>query len=264
MKKKKGIQSISLSRMNNGAHFMFLSLILMRAQTDEHIRAKCEKHIEKLRIAAEKEDADLKISQKSMLTDSITVADEERAMFFRAYKKAVQCFMKVRRFAEDGKVLNQHLKDYSINPKMQKDRETGLITNLITDLETKFTTRVAHLHLTSFVEEMKTSNEEVRNFTIERTEEWMSIPAGSLKSSREASDEAYETLIDAVNVLARSGEETECQPFIDYVNTEVVHYKRQVLRQKAGPAIVVEGGSASAEDANLSSDRDEGEESPVD
>ena len=41
------------------------------------------------------------------------------------------------------KVLNQHLKDYAIAPKIQPDRETGLLINLITDLEGKYKRKFA-------------------------------------------------------------------------------------------------------------------------
>ena len=39
------------------------------------------------------------------------------------------------------KVLNQHLKDFA--PKIQPDRETGLLINLITDLEGKYKRKFA-------------------------------------------------------------------------------------------------------------------------
>ena len=41
------------------------------------------------------------------------------------------------------KVLNQHLKDYATAPKIQPDRETGLLINLITDLEGKYKRKFA-------------------------------------------------------------------------------------------------------------------------
>ncbi len=254
MRKKPVIQSISLTRMNNGAHFMFMKQILKHALADACIEAKCAKLVENLQAAVEKEDADLKISQKSMLTDAIAAADKERDIYYQIYKKNVQGLMKIPQYAKDGKVLNQHLKDYSITPNMQMDRETGMLLNFLNDLETKFPNEVEHLHLTPLVNGLKAANERVCTSIDERTEERKGIPVGSLKASREVSDEAYETLISAVNLLAKSDEGAEFQSFIDYVNTEVVHYKRQVLKSKADPALVsmnalTEEGSDDEEDA---------------
>lgn len=50
---------------------------------------------------------------------------------------------------------------------------------------------------------------------------------------RAASDEAYRKLVKMVNALALVFGEADYTDFIDYVNTEIVHFKREVLNQKA-------------------------------
>lgn len=64
----------------------------------------------------------------------------------------------------------------------------------------------------------------------------MGIAVGALKASRKASDDAYRMLVKMVNALALVEGETDYVPFIDYVNAEIVHYKREVLGQKAAAA----------------------------
>lgn len=73
----------------------------------------------------EQEDEDLKISQKSMLTDDIATADAERDGLYSGYKKAVNGFknLPVENMAKAAKVLTQHIKDYAIDPKMQLERK---------------------------------------------------------------------------------------------------------------------------------------------
>lgn len=234
----KEIGEIYLGRMNNGAHFLYVSNILARAEADTKVNAKAAAQVAALKAAVAQEDEDLKISQKSLLTDDIAKADAERDALYSGYKKAVQGFLNlpVEAMAQAAKVLNQHIRDYAIDPKMQLDRETGLLINLITDLEGKFKTQVETLSLTPFVTNLKAANERVHTLTTSRTDERTGITVGALKASRQASDDAYRALVKMVNALALVEGEADYTPFIDYVNTEIVHYKREVLGQKTTAA----------------------------
>lgn len=234
----KEISTISLERMNNGAHFLYVSNISARADADPKVKAKAAAQVAALKDAVVQEDKDLKISQKSLLTDDIAQADIERDSLYSGYKKAVAGFLNlpVEAMAQAAKVLNQDIKDYAIDPKMQLDRETGLLMNLIADLEGKYKTEVETLSLTPFVTSLKAANERVRTLTASRTDERTGITVGALKASCKASDEAYRMLVKMVNALALVEGETDYAPFIDYVNTEIVHYKREVLGQKAPAA----------------------------
>ena len=231
----KEIQDISLPRMNNGAHFTFVSNILARAEADSKVKAKAANLVTALKKAVEAEDDALKISQKSLLTDEIAKADSDRDALYAGYKKAVEGFqaMPIADMAQAAKELAQHIKDYRISTTDQLDKESGLLVNFIADLETKFATQVATLSLTAFVTNLKEANERVRTLTLQRTEDRMSLPIGAMKAARAASDEAYRQLVKMVNALALVFGEADYADFIDYVNTEIVHFKREVLNQKA-------------------------------
>lgn len=231
----KEIGEIYLGRMNNGAHYLYVSDILARAEADTKVNTKAATQIAALKAAVAQEDKDLKISQKSLLTDDIARADSERDALYSGYKKAVQGFLNlpVENLSQAAKVLSQHIKDYAIDPKGQLDKETGLLINFLTDLESKYTEQVTALSLTPFVTNLKAANEKVRTLTARRTDEKTGIAVGALKASRKASDEAYRVLVKMVNALAMVEGETDYVPFIDYVNTQIVHYKREVLGQKA-------------------------------
>lgn len=242
----KEINEIALTRMNNGAHFTFVGNILARAEKDATVKAKAADQVAALKKAFEAEDAALKISQKSLITDDIAQADSERDALYTGYKKAVNGFLTLPAadMAKAAKVLAQHIKDYNIDPKEQLDRETGMLVNFISDLETKYATQVETLSLTPFVTNMKSANERVRTLTLERTEERMTQTVGAMKAARSASDEAYNQLVRMVNALALVFGDTDYANFIDYVNTEITHYKREVLNQKASATGgSTEGGS---------------------
>ena len=97
------------------------------------------------------------------------------------------------------------------------------------------------LLFTSSVTNLKAANEHARTLTASRTHEKMDITVGALKASRKTSDDAYRMLVKMVNVLTLVEGETDYVPFIDYVNAEIVHYKRKVLGQKAA-AVDTTGG----------------------
>ena len=248
----KEIYDINIQRMNNGAHFTFVSNILARAEADTTVNGKAAELVSNFKTAVSAEDEALKISQKSLLTDDIAKADIDRDTLYAGYKKAVEAFlaMPIADMAQAAKVLAQHIKDYKINTAGQLDKETGLLVNFITDLEDKYSVQVAKLGLTAFVTNMKEANERVRTLTLQRTNEKMGVTVGALKAARSASDDAYRALVKMVNALALVFGEKDYTAFIDYVNTEITHYKREVLGQKASApstsgSSAVDSGSSS-------------------
>ena len=248
----KEIYDINIQRMNNGAHFTFVSNILARAEADTAVKGKASELVSNFKVAVAAEDEALKISQKSLLTDDIAKADIDRDALYAGYKKAVEAFlaMPIADMAQAAKVLAQHIKDYKINTAGQLDKETGLLVNFITDLEDKYSAQAAKLGLTAFVTNLKEANERVRMLTLQRTNEKMGVTVGALKAARTASDDAYRALVKMVNALALVYGEKDYTAFIDYANTEITHYKREVLNQKASApstsgSSAVDSGSSS-------------------
>ena len=248
----KEIYDINIQRMNNGAHFTFVSNILARAEADTAVKGKAADQVSNFKAAVAAEDEALKISQKSLLTDDITKADSDRDALYAGYKKAVEAFlaMPIADMAQAAKVLAQHIKDYKINTAGQLDKETGLLVNFVSDLEDKYAAQVAKLGLTAFVTNLKEANERVRTLTLQRTNEKIGITVGALKAARTASDDAYRALVKMVNALALVYGEKDYTAFIDYANTEITHYKREVLNQKASApstsgSSAVDSGSSS-------------------
>ena len=246
----KEIYDINIQRMNNGAHFTFVSNILARAEADTTVKGKAAELVSNFKVAVAAEDEALKISQKSLLTDDIAKADIDRDALYAGYKKAVEAFlaMPIADMAQAAKVLAQHIKDYKINTAGQLDKETGLLVNFITDLEDKYSAQVAKLGLTAFVTNLKEANERVRMLTLQRTNEKMGVTVGALKAARTSSDDAYRALVKMVNALALVFGEKDYTAFIDYVNTEITHYKREVLGQKASASST--SGSTSTPSGN--------------
>lgn len=248
----KEISDIYLGRMNNGAHFTYVSNLLARAEGDRAVSTKAAAQVAALKAAVEQEDADLKLSRKSMLSDEIAAADAKRDNFYVGYKKAVQGFLRlpVEAMANAAKVLSQHIKDYAIDPKMQLDRETGMFKNFIADLEGTYKQQVEALSLGEFVTCMKEANERVNRLLDQRGNEQAGTTVGALKASRKATDEACRMLVKMVNALALVEGEKDYAAFIDRTNTEIVRYKREVLGQASAPADTGGGGTGTGGSGN--------------
>ena len=234
----KEILTINLVRMNSGAHFEYVSMMLASVQSQAAVKQKVADLVAALASAIEAEDAALKVSTKSFITDDIAQADQDRDTFYAGYKKAVEGFlhMPIADMAQAAKVLNQHIKDYRINTQAQIDKETGLLANFIADLEGKYAGQVATLGLSVFVTHMKEANERVRTLIRQRVNERMGITIGALRTARTATDAAYHNLVQMVNALALVNGDADYAAFIDYVNAEITRYKREVLNQKASAA----------------------------
>lgn len=223
-----------MPRINNGAHFMFVSNILARAEADAVVRSKAAGLLSALKDAVAAEDLALNTSSKSLLTDEIAKADKERDALYIGYKKAVDgfCAINVAEVSKTANILAQHIKDYRISIADQLDKQTGMLMNFIADLETKYAPLVESLSLTLFVTKMKEANERLRKLTLQRTNERMGVTVGAMKQSREATDRAYRALVKMVNALALVFGDTDYASFIDYVNAEVAHYKREVIKKR--------------------------------
>ena len=231
-----------LSRLNNGAHFQFIKNVSDRLATDTKIKENAvgQAVIKALTEALATEDKYLVLSQKSLLTDEIATADKERDTLFTGYRTAVKGFlnMPIAALAKNTRELWQHLADYAIDPQMQLERETGLITNLCTDLVGKYATQVQALGLKPYVDALKTANERVETLLVQRTTDNSTKVVGALRTACEASDNAIRNLTKVVNALAILGNPADYAAFIDFMNTLIKRYKEQAIPTSTAKANV--------------------------
>ena len=230
------IQAFDLVRMNNGAHYEFMKVVSDRFATETALstNAAAKKAIEALAAAVKEEDRCLVISQKSLITDDIKAADDKRDNIFRGLRKSIKGLTDapVPDVAQAAKELQQCLVDYRIDPKMQLDRETGLLHNFIADLETKYAAQVTKLGLTLFVAPLKEANAKVEQFIVNRTTAQSAVAAGELRQARLATDTAYHHLVKFVNALAMVSGTGDYDALAKFLNEHIDRYKHEVLPKK--------------------------------
>ena len=227
----KEINGIDLAHMKSGAHFLFITDTVGLATADAKVKTKVTAELTALQTALKAEDDALALSKANLLSKEIKAIDAERDKHYKALRKAITFFLNHpdAELVKAAARLEQLLKDYNINPAMQLDRETGLLLNLISDLETKSAADVTALALTPVVQAMKQANDKLREVTRARANDRAVQIVGQLKQAQHASDEAYRTLIQKVNALAVVEGEADYADFISKMNEKVKHYKQEVL-----------------------------------
>ena len=227
----KHIEPISLEHMSNGSHFLFITDTVGLATADAKVKTKVTAELTALQTALKAEDDALALSKANLLSKEIKAIDAERDKHYKALRKAITFFLNHpdAQLVKAAARLEQLLKDYNIDPKMQLDRETGLLLNLIGDLETKSAADVTALALTPVVQAMKQANDKLREVTRARANDRAVQIVGQLKQAQHASDEAYRTLVQKVNALAVVEGEADYADFISKMNEQVKHYKQEVL-----------------------------------
>lgn len=243
------ISEIDLTRMNNGAHFTFMENIIARIADSAKVKSTCGSLVTDLETAFAEEDSYLNVSRKNMKTDDITSLDAERDRLYRSLRYVVKAFnyTGMDDYTAHAKVLWQSLKDYNIDPEAQMDKESGLLTNLLADIEGRHAAHIAPLALTALVTRLREANEQIKSILRSRTDDRRGFEPGALKAARLKTDKAYRTLVLTVNAYAIVQGEADYAPFIDGVNLEIQKFRRDVLGQKGGTPST--SASASAPDA---------------
>lgn len=232
----KQVSIFARENMPNGSHYSFDQSTINRFKNDGKISQKAQL----LPLFALYEQAFLveeekfKLSQKSEFTDTLNELDTARDDAYMGLKGIVEGYAKVpdAGMKAASKALGQLITDYRIDVRVQRDQESGLLSNFIADLQGKCAPHVQTLHLEEVVQVMKTANDNYIAVRENRTEERMLKEKNALENARKATDAAYRNFIAMVNALALVEGDADYADFIDYMNTLISEYKAEVLNQK--------------------------------
>ena len=232
----KQVSIFARENMPNGSHYSFDQSTIKRFKNDGKISQKAQL----LPLFALYEQAFLveeekfKLSQKSEFTDTLNELDTARDDAYMGLKGIVEGYAKVpdAGMKAASKALGQLITDYRIDVRVQRDQESGLLSNFIADLQGKCAPHVQTLRLEEVVQVMKTANDNYIAVRENRTEERMLKEKNALENARKATDAAYRNFIAMVNALALVEGDADYADFIDYMNTLINEYKTEVLNQK--------------------------------
>lgn len=183
-------------------------------------------------------DAALKISAVNSAVTTATVADEARDLSWRAanaYAKAMSAHPDST-LAAYGQEVKAIFDKYGDPTKLPQTEESGVLHNLLQDLQTLESARRTAIGLDAWITDLQSKEDAFLAAAAQRTEKEAARQVGIVKESRTAADAAYRSLVNMVNALAIIGGEETYSTFIDHVNVMIDHQKAILKARKTNNA----------------------------
>ena len=230
----KEIRNIDLTKVNNGAHRMFMeSVAKILAEYEQAIAA----HPKTKMLTAEfgkllqQEKACMGLSRTSLRTAQIAEADHERDMLFTGFKAVVRAFTKGTNpeTKAAAKTIWLDIAGYRINNRMQLEQQTGVLYILTKKCLTQHAEEIELLHLTQYVTQLAASNDKVSQLLNLRLDEQTGIVKGALRATRLKMDEQFRLVVKAINARMFLNDDESLVPIANFINEMVRRYKREVI-----------------------------------
>ena len=232
----KKIKTISLTSLRVEEDFGFLKLVLAETANlpEEETPSILTAAVNSFETAFNAFDAALKASATNPATASATDADVERDQSWRginAYVKAMcnHPTADVANAATEAKAL---FDKYGDPTSLAQTEESGVLHNLLQDLEAFDSAKRTSLALDVWIADLKTKEEAFLTAAVRRTESDAAHQVGIVKETRTAAESAYRSLVDTVNALAMINGDAEYAMFIEHVNA-VIERQKSILKARA-------------------------------
>ena len=225
----KKITTINLTRLRTEEDFGFLKLVLAETENlpAEETPSILTAAVNSFETAFNAFDAALKASATNPATASATNADVERDQSWRginAYVKAM-CSHPTDDVASAATEAKSLFDKYGDPTSLAQTEESGVLHNLLQDLEAFDSAKRTSLALDVWIADLKTKEEAFLAAAAERTEADAARQVGIVKETRTAAEAAYRSLVDTVNALAMINGDAEYATFIDHVNAMIERQK---------------------------------------
>ena len=231
----KKITTINLTRLRTEEDFGFLKLVLAETENlpGEETPSILTAAVNSFETAFNAFDAALKASATNPATASATDADVERDQSWRginAYVKAM-CNHPTDDVASAATEAKSLFDKYGDPTSLVQTEESGVLHNLLQDLETFDSSKRTLLNLDVWITDLKTKEDTFLAAAAQRTEEDAARQVGIVKETRTAAESAYRSLVDTVNALAMINGDAEYATFIEHVNV-VVERQKGILKAR--------------------------------
>ena len=231
----KKITTINLTRLRTEEDFGFLKLVLAETENlpAEETPSILTAAVNSFETAFNAFDAALKASATNPATASATDADVERDQSWRginAYVKAM-CSHPTDDVASAATEAKSLFDKYGDPTSLAQTEESGVLHNLLQDLETFDSAKRTSLALDVWIADLKTKEEAFLAVAARRTEADAARQVGIVKETRTAAEAAYRSLVDTVNALAMINGDADYATFIEHVNA-VIERQKGILKAR--------------------------------
>ena len=231
----KKITTINLTRLRTEENFGFLKLVLAETENlpSEETPSILTTAVNSFETAFNAFDAALKASATNPATASATDADVERDQSWRginAYVKAM-CNHPTTEVASAAIEAKSLLDKYGDPTSLAQTEESGVLHNLLQDLDAFDSAKRTSLALDVWIADLKAKEEAFLAAAAARTEADAARQVGIVKETRTAAEAAYRSLVDTVNALAMINGDADYATFIEHVNA-VIERQKGILKAR--------------------------------
>ena len=172
-------------------------------------------------------DNALKASSTNPATATATATDDARDASWRGANNYVtaMCAHPTAEVAANAAEAKSLFDKYGDPTKLAQTEESGVLHNLLQDLEALDSSKRTALNLDVWITDLKTKENAFLAAAAQRTEADAARQVGIVKETRTAAEAAYRSLVDTVNALAMINGDAEYATFIDHVNTMIERQK---------------------------------------
>lgn len=172
-------------------------------------------------------DDALKASATNPATATATATDNARDASWRGSNNYLTAMCahpdaKIAAYASEAKSL---FDKYGDPTKLAQTEESGVLHNLLQDLEAFDASKRTALAFDVWMNDLKTKEDAFLAAAAARTEAAAARQVGIVKKTRTAAEAAYRSLVDTVNALAMINGDTAYATFIDHVNAMIERQK---------------------------------------
>ena len=220
------------THLRYGAHFSVMTSFGEKAAPLAESESMLTGAYNEFKSALDYEDAAIKIARASEYSDQILKEDTKRDRLYSNGKATVEMWVAlgIEPMATAAQAVLKEYNNYKVNTTAQYDQETGLMLNFLQPFETAaMKEKLQTLGLTAVFEQMKIANEAVRSLISQRGDERAANAAFDIKKARQATDAAYDKLVERINALQVLDETGKYNAFIAWWSQEVARIKQQIL-----------------------------------
>lgn len=172
-------------------------------------------------------DDALKASSTNPATATATATDDARDASWRGSNNylTAMCAHPTAEVAANAAEAKSLFDKYGDPTKLAQTEESGVLHNLLQDLEALDSSKRTALNLDVWITDLKTKENAFLAAAAQRTEADAARQVGIVKETRTAAEAAYRSLVDTVNALAMINGDAEYATFIDHVNAMIERQK---------------------------------------
>ena len=231
--------SFDKSRLRYGAHFSVMSSFSEKVAPLAESESMLTAAYGEFKTALNYEDGAIKIARASEYSNQILTEDNRRDRLYNNGRMTAEMWVAlgIEPMATAAAAVLKEYNNYKVDTTAQYDQQTGLMINFLQPFEASaMKEKLQTLGLTAVFEQMKIANEAVRSLISQRGDERAANAAYDIKRARQATDAAFEKLLDRIYALQTLDETGKYDAFIAWWSQEVARIKQQILNQKPGSA----------------------------